>query len=121
MWFAANCPASPSSVLAELDEGMTRGTMGFLVSFREESMRKWCAIVAMGVLIALPICAQQKDTGTTTSSNTSESTNAVPAADFSIAHASANLFGMPAAAAKPADVFSDWSNNPWNRHAWGQL
>lgn len=84
-------------------------------------MRKWCVIVAMGALIALPVCAQQKDASTTTSSMASESTNAVPAADFSIAHASANLFGMPAAAAKPADVFSDWSNNPWNRHAWGQL
>jgi hypothetical protein len=84
-------------------------------------MRKWCAIVAIGALFALPICAQQKDAGTTTSNNASESTNAVPAADFGIAHASANLFGMPAAAAKPADVFSDWSNNPWNRHAWGQL
>lgn len=84
-------------------------------------MRKWCVIVAMGALIALPVCAQQKDASTTTSSMASESTNAVPAADFSIAHASANLFGMPAAAAKPADIFSDWSNNPWNRHAWGQL
>jgi len=84
-------------------------------------MRKWYAIVAMGALLALPICAQQKDADTATSSNTSESTNAVPAGDFGIAHASANLFGMPAAAAKPADVFSDWSNNPWNRHAWGQL
>jgi len=84
-------------------------------------MRKWCAIVAIGALFALPVCAQQKDASTTTSNNSSESTNAVPAADFGIAHASANLFGMPAAAAKPADVFSDWSNNPWNRHAWGQL
>jgi Big-like domain-containing protein len=83
-------------------------------------MRKWYAVVAMGALFALTICAQQKD-ASTTSSNTSESTNAVPAADFGIAHASANLFGMPAAAANPADVFSDWSNNPWNRHAWGQL
>ena len=83
-------------------------------------MRKWYAVVAMGALFALPICAQQKD-ASTTSSNASESTNAVPAADFGIAHASANLFGMPAAAANPADVFSDWSNNPWNRHAWGQL
>jgi hypothetical protein len=84
-------------------------------------MRKWCAIVAMGALIALPVCAQLKDASSTATSNSSESTNAVPAGDFGIAHASANLFGMPAAAAKPADVFSDWSNNPWNRHAWGQL
>ncbi len=29
---------------------------------------------------------------------------------------------MPAApAARPADIFSDWDNNPWNRHAWGLL
>jgi outer membrane protein OmpA-like peptidoglycan-associated protein len=84
-------------------------------------MRKWCAIVAMGALIALPICAQQKDTSNTTSGKPVESTNAVPAGDFSIAPASPNLFAMPAAAARPADIFSDWANNPWNRHAWGQL
>src|SRR5260221_3579721 len=84
-------------------------------------MRNWSVIVAMGALLALPVCAQQKDTGSTANSNSSESTNAVPVAVFSIAHPSANLFGMPSAAAKPADVFSDWSNNPWNRHAWGQL
>jgi outer membrane protein OmpA-like peptidoglycan-associated protein len=84
-------------------------------------MRKWCAIVAMGALIALPICAQQKDTSNTTGSKPAESTNAVPASDFSIAPAAPNLFAMPAAAARPADVFSDWANNPWNRHAWGQL
>jgi hypothetical protein len=30
MWFAADCPASPSSVLAEIDEGMTQGTYGIL-------------------------------------------------------------------------------------------
>src|SRR5258708_31691339 len=84
-------------------------------------MRNWSVIVAMGAIVAVPVCAQQKDTGSTANSNSSESTNAVPVADFSIAHASANLFGMPSAAAKPADVFSDWSNNPWNRHAWGQL
>jgi len=84
-------------------------------------MRKLCAIAAMGVLMALPICAQQKDTSTATAGKAAESTNAVPASDFSIAPASPNLFAMPAPAAKPADVFSDWSNNPWNRHAWGQL
>jgi outer membrane protein OmpA-like peptidoglycan-associated protein len=84
-------------------------------------MRKWCAIVAMGTLTALSICAQEKDTSNTTSSKPAESTNAVPASDFSIAPASPNLFAMPAAAASPADVYSDWANNPWNRHAWGQL
>jgi len=75
----------------------------------------------MGALIALPLCAQQKDASKTTGSKTTESTNAVAAGDFSIAPASSSLFAMPAPAAKPADVFSDWSNNPWNRHAWGQL
>jgi len=84
-------------------------------------MRKWCAIVAMGALIALPLCAQQKDATKATSSKSTESTNAVPAGDFRIAPASPSLFAMPAPAARPADVFSDWSNNPWNRHAWGQL
>jgi outer membrane protein OmpA-like peptidoglycan-associated protein len=84
-------------------------------------MRKWCAIVAMGALFALPLCAQQKDAGKATSNKTAESANAVPAGDFSIAPALPSLFAMPAPAAKPADVFSDWSNNPWNRHAWGQL
>jgi outer membrane protein OmpA-like peptidoglycan-associated protein len=95
--------------------------MGFLVTVMEDTMRKWCAIVAMGALFALPLCAQQKDASKATSSKTTESTNAVAAGDFSIAPASPTLFAMPAPAAKPADVFSDWSNNPWNRHAWGQL
>jgi len=84
-------------------------------------MRKWCAIVAMGALIALPLGAQQKDASNATNSKSAESTNAVPANDFSVAPASPSLFAMPAPAAKPADVFSDWSNNAWNRHAWGRL
>src|SRR5258707_9810872 len=84
-------------------------------------MRKWCVKWAMGVLFALSIRAQQKVAGNPTRNKTAESANAVPAGDFSIAPASPSLFAMPAPAAKPADVFSDWSNNPWNRHAWGQL
>jgi outer membrane protein OmpA-like peptidoglycan-associated protein len=84
-------------------------------------MRKWFAFVAMGVLLALPLCAQQKDAGTANNGKGTESTNAVPAGEFNIAPAAPSLFAMPAPAAKPADVFSDWSNNPWNRHAWGQL
>src|SRR5260370_22591639 len=87
----------------------------------EDTTRKWCAIVAMGALFALPLCAQQKDAGKATSNKTAESANAVPAGDFSIAPALPSLFAMPAPAAKPADVFSDCSNNPFNRHAWGQL
>ncbi len=88
-------------------------------------MGKWCATLAMGALLALPLCAQQKDTGTANNSNTnSENAVAAPASerDFGIAPASPSLFAMPAAAAgKPADIFSDWANNPWNRHAWGLL
>ena len=84
-------------------------------------MRKWCATVALGALLALPLCAQQKDASTANSSKTTETTNAVPVSDFSIAPASPSLFAMPAPAAKPADIFSDWANNPWNRHAWGLL
>lgn len=88
-------------------------------------MRKWCATVAMGALLALPLCAQQKDASSGSNTNgTPESTataNAT-ASDFSIAPASSTLFAMPAgAAAHPADIFSDWDNNPWNRHAWGLL
>ena len=99
---------------------------GFLGSNSgRNTMRKWCATVAMGVLFALPLCAQQKDASTASKSNTSSentaTTNAT-AGDFSIAPASSSLFPMPAAAAaRPADIFSDWDNNPWNRHAWGLL
>jgi len=84
-------------------------------------MRKWCATLAMGALLALPICAQQKDASTANSNSTTESTNAVPVHDFSIAPASPTLFPMPAAAMPAADAMSDWNNNPWNRHAWGLL
>jgi hypothetical protein len=88
-------------------------------------MRKWCATVAMGVLLALPLCAQQKDASTASKSNTPSENTATAnatAGDFSIAPASSSLFPMPAAAAaRPADIFSDWDNNPWNRHAWGLL
>jgi len=88
-------------------------------------MRKWCATVAMGVLFALPLCAQQKDAST--GSKTKDSSESTPTAnaagsDFKIAPASPTLFPMPAAAAaNPADIYSDWANNPWNRHAWGLL
>ncbi len=93
-------------------------------------MRKWCATVALGALLALPLCAQQKDASTASNTNgttnTTATTNAAPS-DFSIAPASSSLFAMPApkpaaaAAANPADIFTDWDNNPWNRHAWGLL
>ncbi len=88
-------------------------------------MRNWCATVAMGTLLALPLCAQQKDASTASNTNTSTESTAsanTAASDFSIAPASSTLFAMPAAAAaSPADIFSDWDNNPWNRHAWGLL
>jgi hypothetical protein len=79
----------------------------------------------MGVLFALPLCAQQKDASTASKSNTTSESTATAnatAGDFSIAPASNSLFPMPAAAAaNPADIFTDWDNNPWNRHAWGLL
>ena len=88
-------------------------------------MRNWCATVVVGALLALPLCAQQKDASTESKTKgTSESTSIAnaPAGDFTIAPASPSLFAMPAAAApKPADIFTDWENNPWNRHAWGLL
>jgi len=79
----------------------------------------------MGALLALPLCAQQKEAGTASNTNgTTENTSTAnaTASDFSIAPASTTLFAMPAAAAaNPADIYSDWDNNPWNRHAWGLL
>ncbi len=88
-------------------------------------MRNWCVTMVMGALFALPLCAQQKDVatagkvkGTAERTATAEATTS----DFSIAPASPTLFAMPAAAApEPADIFSDWANNAWNRHAWGRL
>ena len=86
-------------------------------------MRKWCAMVAMGVLFALPLCAQQKDASTANktkdASEASASGNAVDS-DFHIAPSS-NLFAMPSMPAPSPDIYTDWANNPWNRHAWGRL
>jgi OmpA family len=84
-------------------------------------MRKWCAMVALGALLALPLCAQQKDASTASNlkgTNDNTATSSATTSDFSIAPASPTLFAMPAAA---ADIYSDWDNNPWNRHAWGRL
>jgi hypothetical protein len=79
----------------------------------------------MGALLALSLCAQEKNAITAYNWN-GASENGAPATttghDFNIAPASPRLFAMPAAAAgKPADIFSDWDNNPWNRGAWGRL
>ena len=88
-------------------------------------MHKWCATMAMGVLLALPLWGQQKDASAgsnTSGTNANTATANAAASDFSIAPASSTLFAMPAAAAaNPADIYSDWANNPWNRHAWGLL
>ncbi len=93
--------------------------------FREETMGKWCATVVMGALLALPLCAQQKDAGTvskTDSTTEATATAYATASDFSIAPASPSVFAMPAAATpRPADIYTDWNNNAWNRHAWGLL
>lgn len=87
-------------------------------------MRKWCATVALGAILALPLCAQQKDAGAAGKDRDStENSIKAPATtgDFSIAPASHSLFAAPAAAMPAPDIFSDWENNPWNRHAWGRL
>jgi len=87
-------------------------------------MRNWCATVVLGALFALPLCAQQKEasTGSKSSGSTESAATANAAAsDFRIAPASSSLFAMPAAAAPKPDIYSDWANNPWNRHAWGLL
>ena len=87
-------------------------------------MRKWCVTLAIGALLALPLCAQQKDAGTANSGSDSTdkavATN-VAGGEFGIAPASSNLFAMPASPAPKPDIFSDWDNNYWNRHAWGRL
>jgi outer membrane protein OmpA-like peptidoglycan-associated protein len=87
-------------------------------------MRKWCATMAMGALLALPLCAQQNDASTASNTNATTDKTAVSdfaARDFNITPASPKLFAAPAAALPKPDVFSDWDNNAWNRHAWGLL
>ncbi len=88
-------------------------------------MLKWAVTVVLGGLLALPLCAQERNAVAAYNWNAT-SDNSVAATttgrDFSLAPASPRLFAMPAAAAaKPADIFSDWDNNPWNRGAWGRL
>jgi len=92
----------------------------------EETMRKWCAILAVAAWLALPLCAQQRAAGTVEGRSAAEAAaaNSAPENDFHIAPASPNLFAAapPApAAAGGGDIFSDWANNAWNRHAWGRL
>jgi OmpA family/Bacterial Ig domain/Outer membrane protein beta-barrel domain len=85
-------------------------------------MRKWCAMVAVGAMFALPLCAQQKDASTANKKEAPETVatgNAVDS-DFHIVPSS-NLFPMPAFPAPRPDIYSDWANNPWNRRAWGRL
>ncbi|HXY00708.1 MAG TPA: OmpA family protein [Candidatus Limnocylindrales bacterium] len=88
-------------------------------------MRNWCVTLVVGALLAVPLCAQQKDAATegrTNESADSSVTVNAPASDFLFAPAAPTSFAMPAAPTpKPADIFSDWENNAWNRHAWGQL
>jgi hypothetical protein len=88
-------------------------------------MRRWCVTVVLGALLALPLCAQQKDASAANNDNDSAvSGSKAPATtgEYNVAPASRTLFAMPAAAVPmPADIFSDWANNAWNRHAWGRL
>jgi hypothetical protein len=84
-------------------------------------MRKWCATVVLGALLGLPLYAQQKDaSATTTKDATDTATSNAVDPDFHVAPSS-NLFAMPAFPAPSPDVYTDWANNPWERHAWGRL
>lgn len=88
-------------------------------------MRKWLATVALGTIVAMPLYAQQKDTNNGSNApakSEARASETANASDFNIAPAAKNLFALPAApAAKPADIFTDWENNPWNKHHWGLL
>jgi hypothetical protein len=88
-------------------------------------MRRRCVTVVLGALLALPLCAQQKDASAANNDNDSAVSGAkapTTTGEYHVAPASRTLFAMPAAAAPvPADIFSDWANNAWNRHAWGRL
>ena len=90
-------------------------------------MRKWCAFVALGAFLTLPLCAQQKDASTenipASAAADRSSTGNAGDSDFHVTPSS-NLFAMPAMPAprpNPADVYTDWANSPWQRHAWGRL
>jgi hypothetical protein len=91
--------------------------------FGRNIMRRWCATLALaGALLALPLYAQQKDAISDSKNGTTEASAANSnSGDFNVAPASRNLFALPAAPAPRPDIFSDWANNPWERHAWGQL
>jgi len=82
-------------------------------------MLKWAVTVIMGVLLALPLCAQEKNVITAYNWNaTSENSRSghKHGRDFSIAPASPRLFAMPAAAAgKPRTFFRTGGQpvEPW--------
>src|SRR5271167_1974210 len=61
-------------------------------------MRRWCATLTLGALLALPLFAQQKDATSDNNNGTTDTTAApTPApSDFNIAPASRNMFAMPA-------------------------
>jgi outer membrane protein OmpA-like peptidoglycan-associated protein len=63
------------------------------MELRREEMRNWCAALAMSVLLALPLCAQQKNSGAG-----DESTNAAANAEKSAAPAKAAGSSKPLAA-----------------------
>src|SRR5580704_13335299 len=120
---------------AEICAVLTRHAAGDICGYSAETrgssamysgrniMRRWCATLTLGALLALPLYAQQKD-ATSDSNNGTTDTTAAPApapSEYNIAPASRNLFALPAAPAPSPDIFSDWANNPWNRHAWGLL
>lgn len=72
-------------------------------------MRKWCATVAMGALLALPTWAQQKNSGAGDDSNgANATTESSPAASNAVNVAPRNIFALPSPKPKatpfPADA-----------------
>jgi len=71
-------------------------------------MRKWCSVVAMGALLALPTWAQQKSSNAGDDAgavNTSAETNAAAGNAASVAPASRNVFALPSSPRPKAAPF----------------
>ena len=71
-------------------------------------MRKWCSLVAIGTLLALPAWAQQKNNGTgddTAAANTSAESSAPANNAANVAPASRNVFALPSSPKPKATPF----------------
>ena len=71
-------------------------------------MRKWCSVVAMGALLALPTWAQQKSSSAAddaVAENKTAETNAAAGNAASVAPASRNVFALPSSPRPKASPF----------------